>query len=295
MMLKAYDSDSDGKDRKNGGVGEIIWYFFSIFLVNFALLIYFYLDYKLIIPKRSLWFPAMIMLTVILSGHIYNYSSWQFKIQLFLRGIVNSLKLLFNKNVEKKRKPEKEKIKGADFFWAWINSYIISFAPLLILISVIEKIEPEDFLKQLIFLMILILAVLFTNSLFAFFRELKERNWWHWLIPLFSVLCLFYIVRDPLIPKMVMRKFHFGNFTAEQLIVEDKGCDILESLYLNPFHIKDQKFCSLNNVNILSRLGTTFYIEAMRQKCKPPWRCTPLHLTIPRQYVMSWNTIKPKT
>ena len=259
----------------------------------------------MIIPKRSLWFPSVIMLTVILSGHFFFYCPRRYS--HFLRNIVNHPKPLFHKlrNIVNHPKPlfhksvnlehiEKGKQKTGEerfeFFLAWLYSYIISLAPLLILIRVIEQIEFKDVLEQFTFLMALIFSVLFTNFCFAFFRELKERKWWHWFIPFFSVFCLIYTVRDPIIPKLVMQKFHFGNFTAEPLILDKEGCKILKSMELKPNICgknSDLEGCCLKDIKILSRLGQVFVLEKKIDG-------KAYNFSIPKDHILSWRILKKK-
>ncbi len=310
VIFKSVKSSNTEKDEqtKRKTVGELAWFFGSIFVANLALLFFIYQNIIGVITDQDVKVNSFYVFLCLLLINVVFYLSWMKRkgLQLIKRIMSWLRKKQASKNIDNKPNLKcemaktDEKIKNEknmSIFIAWIVSWFISLLSLLILITLIaqiELIEEKEPYEIFLLLAVLFFILMFANFAFAYFREFKERNWRHWLIPFFAVFWLSYIAGDPLIPKMVMRRFHFGNFTAEQFIVEDKGCDILESLYLNPFHVKDQKFCQLINVNILSRLGTTFYIEAMRQKCKAPWRCIPLRLTIPRQYVMSWNTIKPK-
>jgi hypothetical protein len=93
-----------------------------------------------------------------------------------------------------------------------------------------------------------------------------------------------YIPFAPLVPKVSMSWFQFGNIRHASLILDDVGCNISRSHGLSvEKHVPDPKTCMLPDVMILSRLGTPYYIEAH------PENATSKRFTIPSQHVLSWS------
>jgi hypothetical protein len=178
---------------------------------------------------------------------------------------------------------------------AWIHSWFVSLMSLLILITLMEKIERIE--KKETYEIYLLLAgvffiVMFANFAFAYYRDQAKRQWWIPIIPFIAVFSIFYIAKDPLIPKMVMRRFHFGNFTAERLILDKEGCKLLRSMELEPKPVKDEnnkdlKECYLENIKILSRLGSVFVLEKEID-------CKEFNFNIPKDHVLSWRIFKGK-
>jgi hypothetical protein len=86
------------------------------------------------------------------------------------------------------------------------------------------------------------------------------------------------------IPNRVMAAYGIGNFTAESLVLAEAGCAGARYHGLKMGTVSaDEKTCALSHVKILSRLGSTLYIEAARNEGKS------VRFTMPAQNVLSWR------
>jgi hypothetical protein len=278
MMLKAYDSDFDGKDRQKWGRVELIWYFSSIYLAIIAFFLY-----KFDFGESDIILPWIfensecvywVLIVAIFVGHVCCYlfgffgKIWNSKIELPDKAVLIIQVLFF-----------------------WILTLFSLIMPLNILILIEEQTEAFGDTNPIKLLAVFFFLVMFTNGIYAYFQEqLEKRKWWFYLIPFLALLFTFFLVNDLIIPKMVMRRFHFGSFTAEQLILDKEGCKLLRSMELEYEPVKDEnnidlKECYLKKICILSRLGHVFALEKKVEGKK-------FNFYIPKDHVLSWRIIK---
>lgn len=269
---------------------ELLWYFISIYLIFLAYYLHYFkeheFDFEKSEPLLFLFFQKdecvvfWILILLILAGHIYFY-------------LWNSIKpWVLKKDGVKEKKATKGQDNPFILLVAWLFSSIMSVLPILFLTGIIQQTETNELSGQITLLIVFYFIVISVNLTFAYFGEQSKRKLLHWIIPFAGLICIFFMAKEPLIPKLVMNKFKFGHYTAQRLLVNAEGCKIINSLELETSFAKDQKTCHLKNIKILSRLGRSFYIEATHQ-CKPPWRCVPLRFTIPSKYVLSWTVPVP--
>jgi hypothetical protein len=91
------------------------------------------------------------------------------------------------------------------------------------------------------------------------------------------------------IANSVMSIYKFGLLNNVSLVLDEIGCNIVQHYQVEEGSASaSQKGCSLSNVVIHSRLGTTYYIEVSRDGK------TPVRFTIPTQHVLSWATHQAK-
>jgi hypothetical protein len=319
LMLFAYELELAGKDEQKENrektVGELIWYFSSIFLVFLAYFLNYFKDYKCdfeepiwIFEKHECVFWTLIV--VICLGHIKCYlrdsiiGLWGTIKKFDLKKIWDLLKQTvkrinpFKKTDKKAKNEKKEETKWQRNIYvliSWFFSAITSVFPLLIFISIIDpiwQIESKELLDQIILLVVFYFIVMSVNFTYAYYREQSEKKWWFWSIPFVPVIALFYIAGDPLIPKMVMKRFHLGNFKAEQFTVNEGGCKILKDLGIKPNLNEGEKIepsqkCNFKEITILSRLGNNFRLEKeIDDKI--------INFNIRKKNVLSWSIFIPK-
>ena len=272
---------------------ELGWYFASFFLVYLAFLLYFYLEYKYKISCLSFGIPSLIVLVIIL-GHFRVYSSLYDWIERILQWIKRRpqwilqwiKQILPNACGSSDKKNDEKEPKDINMIWAWIWSIIFMLLILgLILEPIVDEIEQNE-VEKLILCGVLLGGIIAGNFLFAIFQESTKKTLWRWTIPILMVFFVFFFAGKPVtsqIPKIVMKKYKFGNFTAQRLLVDEKGCEILKGFNLISGSEIDQKTCSLENIKILSRVGRSFYLKKTRQNIPP------LCFTIPSEQVLSWS------
>jgi len=287
------------KEKKN--VGELIWYFVSIFLAFLAIVLFyleddkshFYTSYPIL-----LWFiehtecVGWILILIIFVGHIKCYL-WNLILPIW--GFIKAIVKLENpfKKSDKKTTNEKNDPKGGKehLFIAWFFSVILSIILPLSIFDQTAQIESKELSVQITLSVIFFLSLLVLNGIFAYFRD-HEKKWWVWGIPFVIVIVLSYFARDPLIPKMVMKRFHLGNFTAEQFTVNGEGCETLKNLGIEPKpdtgeKIEHSKRCNFEKIIILSRLGGDFRLKKeIDNKI--------LNFNIPKKNVLFWSIVRPK-
>jgi hypothetical protein len=262
------------KQKEGETGGELFWYFFSIYLTNLGFLFFNYQNNIGVINEQIARINSIYVFLYFLFINVVFYLWWMIRKGLpWIKKKLTSPNTIDQLDLESKKvKEEEEEVenqKKSSTLIAWIYSWFVSLMSLLILITLIEKIEAIE--KKETYEIFLLLAgvffiVMFANFAFAYYRDQAKRQWWIPIIPFIAVFFIFYIAKDPLIPKMVMRRFHFGNFTAERLILDKEGCKLLRCMGLKPMPIKDKndndlKECYLENIKILSRLGRVFVLE----------------------------------
>jgi hypothetical protein len=303
IMLTAYHYDSgfDETDRQKWRLGELVWYFISIYLAIVAISLNASKEVKFDFSKSYYmvcWifenseYVILALSIVVLIGHILCYlgeTIWNF--------IRKCLCQFTSKKNDKAKKRKKDETKGEDnlgklvVLWGWLLSVLTSFVPLIILIAIEAQTESFDDTNLIILLAGFYFLVMMINGIYAYFQEqAKKRKWWYYSIPLLGLLVIFYLAGEPIIPKLVMKKFHLGSFTAEQLILDKEGCKLLRSMGLKPMPIKDKndndlKECYLKKICILSRLGHVFALEKKVESKK-------FNFYIPKDHVLSWRIIK---
>jgi hypothetical protein len=102
------------------------------------------------------------------------------------------------------------------------------------------------------------------------------------------------------IPSGVVRILRFGDFKAN-LVLDETGCAIAREDHLIPATEKNKatgatpKTCSLPDVTILSRLGTSYYLRyhTTADKDSPAPKAEQVCFTIPGHDVLSW-TVRPE-
>lgn len=272
---------STPSDKEKASDNERIWYFFSLFFVFYAYIIYFDLEYKFKNPWFSCGIPGLIISGIIL-GHFRVYSLCN-RIKRLLLWIKNKV---LRKSDEKNDKQEPKEI---NMFGPWIVSLLfLAFIKIWFLDPLIEKMAPTDHSDQVILIILFLLTLGLVYLVVGHFLERLKRPWWY-VAPLALIFLSFIILLISSIPEVVMGKYKFGNFETRRLLVNKEGCAILENLELIPRPAKDQKTCHLKNIKILSRLGHSFYIEIT----ETTHQCIPLRFTIPSKHVLSWSISVP--
>lgn len=154
----------------------------------------------------------------------------------------------------------------------------------LFIVFLVVKVRPElDGDVKLFYLISLSLFVIFVNVLSAApYREGRS------LISWFFVSCLGFVALFVItgvvkeIPKEIMRVYKFGNVEASELVVGERGCELLGDLEVRAFSKKSGN-CVLLDAKILSRLGREVYIEISDGESES------LRFTVPSSYVLSWS------
>jgi hypothetical protein len=284
MMLKAYDSDSDGKDRHNWGPGEISWYFFSIYLAIVALFIKFlgddrYNEFVFTESSELSW--------------IFSHSKpvfWVLIAIIFLFECVWCYLFDFKKKCISKRKFLDSILSLVIVIVFSSITALTSFFSLIILIPIEQQTEAFEGVNPIYILAVFFFWMMFTNAMYAYFQEYPEkRKSWVYLIPFLALLIIFFWAKDPIIPKLVMKKFHLGSFPADRLILDKEGCKLLRNLGLKPEpkdkNDYDLNECYLKDIKILSRLGKIFVLEKKIGS-------ETFNFNIPKDHVLSWRIIK---
>jgi hypothetical protein len=112
---------------------------------------------------------------------------------------------------------------------------------------------------------------------------------YHFFIGAFLGWILIVLNLQTAIPNLVMYIYKFGRLTNASLVLNEVGCNIVQQYGLQEKPTSpDQKTCTLPNVVIHSRLGTTYYVQVSRNGN------TPVCFTIPTESVLSWSVNAPK-
>jgi len=179
-------------------------------------------------------------------------------------------------------------------FVGWFFSCFFSLFPLHLLSSLNYQNENVFWLYFLVLIM---------NYIFSLGQERYKKNWWFLSIPVFSIMVLIGIMKDPLIPKMVFSSFQLGNFPVARLLLDEKGCEIIEKMDLAcesssknkkvcievKKHNISAKGCYLENIHVLSRMGKDFLLKVESSKDNN------MKIKIPKVNVLSWLTCETKT
>lgn len=281
LCLLEQQKISPPSEKEKASDNERFWYFFSLFLVFFAFIVYFDLEYKYKTPWLSYIFSGLIAFVIIL-GHFRFYSLCN-RIKRLLLWIKNKV---LRKSDEKN---DRQKPKDINMLWPWLGSLLFMiFIFILFLNPIIEKMAPTDHSDQVILYILFPLTLLLIYLSVAHFLERLKRPWW-FLVPPTLIFLIFIILPISSIPKFVMGQYKFGNFETRRLLVDKEGCEIIENLELIPRPANNPKTCHLKNIKILSRLGHSFYIEIT----ETTHQCKPLRFTIPSKHVLSWSALVP--
>jgi hypothetical protein len=186
-----------------------------------------------------------------------------------------------------------------EFIVPWFLSLaILMIAPLSLLIVITPQYSEElNHAGEIILLTVFFFFVLLVNGVYAYFREKDEKKWWVPFIPIGGLIfSLLVVLHDPVIPNLVMGKFKLGNYTVKQLLVDEKGCQIIENVESvsefnkdKNYFVKAKNLCYLKDVTILSRLGSDIMlkIETVKGKKKIIRK-----FKIPKENVLSWLIIE---
>ncbi len=308
IMLKAYDSDFDGKGRQNWERVELVWYFLSLFLSIIAIFLNFSKevefdfsesDYMLCWIFGNSECVILTLIIVVVVGHINCYLISFKEIWNFIRQLIE---LLFPCNtIKESKKKEETKQKGnprLEWFFSsllrlvpWFFSVLTLLLPLTTLVFIGKQTEITDNADQVKWIVGSFFIVLSANFAFAHYREREEiMRWWVPLIPVFAVFLVFFVAGEPIIPKLVMQKFQLGNYPVERLVLDKEGCKILKSMALKPnIYGKsgDQEGCCLKDIKILSRLGKVFVLEKKIDG-------KAYNFNIPKDHILAWRIYKKK-
>lgn len=264
--------------------------FFSIYLASITFFLYKFGDVKFDFGESDIILPWIyensecvywVLIVAIFVGHFCCY-------------IFGFFGKIWNSKIEL---PDKAVLIIQVLFY-WILTLFSLIMPLIVLIVIEGQAEGFEDTDPIKLLAIFYLIVMLANLAYAYYREQTEkRKWWVYSIPLLALLGVFYWVDDPNIPKMVMKKFQLGGFTADRLLFDEGGCKILRSMALNPKpkfvkdeNDKDLKECYLENIKVLSRLGRVFLLEQELECDKDQT----IKFNIPKEHVLSWSKIGTK-
>ncbi len=320
MFLKVYDLDTKRKETKSSSEnGELdpqkketkklstlglIWYFFSLFLSEMAFFLFLSKDEKFDesnyllnwIFENKEWLSFGLFLFVLLVTLIpspdFVKKAWKF--------LKKFIKQFFSSSCQKNQNfGEGKDTEGTfEFIVPWIFSLLLSIVPLLLLIAITPQYSEElDHAGEIILLTKFFFSVLLVNGVYVYFREKDEKKWWVPFIPVGGLIfSLLLVLHDPVIPNLVMGKFKLGNFPVKQLLVDDKGCQIIESVESvsefnkdNNYFVKAKNLCYLKDVTILSRLGSDIMLKI--ETGKRPKKIT-RKFKIPKENVLSWLIIE---
>ncbi len=273
IPLEQQNHSALSSDEEKFSDRERIWYFLSIFIVYFVFFLHFFLKSYVKTAWITYGIPCFIGLVVMTVHLIIYWKGVWWERSLVERSLVERSLV---KKVWKWKKLEGKADKSMIGIW-----FFSTFMMLMVLAIIINPIVVNIDSNEYISFLGLLLIILGGNLSFAFFREKKieeKKTGWYWFIPILTVLSIFSMAQNTYIPKFVMNKYKFGNFETQQLLVDEDGCKFLKNLELIPNPIENNNTCNVQNIKILSRLGSFFYIESI---CKPPWLCTPIRFTIP--------------
>jgi hypothetical protein len=320
-FLKAHDLDTQRKETKSSSEnGELdpqkketktfstlglIWYFFSLFLLEMAFFLFLSKDEKFIfdesnylliwIFKNEKWLSFGLFLLVVSVTLIYLVfvkKAWGF-LKIFIKQFFSSI-CQKNQNLGEGKDTE-----GTfEFIVPWIFSFLLSIVPLLLLIAITPQYSEElDHAGEIILLTKFFFSVLLVNGVYVYFREKDEKKWWVPFIPIGGLIfSLLVVLHDPVIPNLVMGKFKLGNYTVKQLLVDEKGCQIIENVESvsefnkdKNYFVKAKNLCYLKDVTILSRLGSDIMLKIETVKGKKKIK---RKFKIPKENVLSWLIIE---
>jgi hypothetical protein len=167
-----------------------------------------------------------------------------------------------------------------------VSSFTLIFPIYLIFLLALTNNKSEE-LTNTIFTIILIGIIIFFNTVnITLSKKINAKS--RIIISLtlgFSFLFFLLITfnKTTLIPLKIMEILKVGNFTPAETLFKKEGCDILRSynITLDKDKDKDKEICSVQNIKILSRIGTESYLELNNQK-----------ISIPSDYITSWKMNK---
>ncbi|HEX8265362.1 MAG TPA: hypothetical protein VF596_08035, partial [Pyrinomonadaceae bacterium] len=179
---------------------------------------------------------------------------------------------------------------GAAFIY-WLV-YVISclcFILPIIVISVTDfsrENTPYEFVDvrdSVIF--VLFIFTLVINILFAFVSNLYNAFRWRLLIALCSsFLLLLYFEATLSISALAMSIYGFGSLPDSFIVVNPEGCNALRQLGIKNCSNKDE-MCRIENVEILSRIGTSYYLKTMNKDGEV------LKFSIGSDRILSWGRL----
>lgn len=173
-----------------------------------------------------------------------------------------------------------------EFFYfiliSFVNSFLF-FLPLYLIYQFVSVKELSNF-QSICLVVIFGISLVFLNA----FTFLKKDFFWYLGVAFITFLLIVGVFQEfNFIPSRVMEIYKFGNIKASSLVLDKKGCQILETLGYK--HQIKNDMCIVKNVTILSRLGKEYYLEISKDNNKK----NVMKFPIPSSTVLSWVSEKP--
>jgi hypothetical protein len=270
IMLKQIELELDVKDRKIEK-NAVVWHFLSILFLLLCIIYFVF----------SKWILIFLIGFIGFIGLFANRNRIGLMLDRIVK-VVNELLSYFGKS--KKEEAMKQKIL---YIFSWVASFIVTGGILCFFSAIVKKITPIDNSDHFLDLQFFLIFIISGNLIIGHYLESSKKSWWH---VFFLVVWCFIFLLFSSFPKVAMYRFQFGSFTAERLIVDNKGCEILKSMELKPTICGkngDLEGCYLKDIKILSRLGKVFVLEKEIDGKK-------YNFNIPKDQVLSWRILKKK-
>ena len=254
--------------------GIVLQTFIPLIIMLPAIFARFFVDQQHTIRDAFLWYfiPALVL---ILSGFVLD--SYLMIITLLIA--ISGVALLDSKA----RKPRVKKV-ALEILMVYLSIVSITFTALVGSAVIADSQQPavdgyiSVFLVELFIITVLLNMMLLVMPIAAGSRMVVA------LLFLAAPSLILFTLNPIFIPKRVMAIYGIGNFTAESLVLAEAGCTSARYLGLKMTTVSaDEKTCALSHAKILSRLGSTLFVEADRHEGKS------VRFTIPAPNVLSWS------
>jgi hypothetical protein len=173
---------------------------------------------------------------------------------------------------------------------AWGISAFCFYLSLMVVLFISQDANLGDGAIDIYYFILAIVVIIVSNTLVVLEPKEKKYRLWFFLLSFFAFLYLVVLFSGyNVIPKKVMSIYGFGNIEHVVIVVNDEGRDILKRLGIAEKCENTIKPDYIENVDIRSRLGSTYLLSCKMKENKT------LKFTLPSRVVLSWSVIRDES
>jgi hypothetical protein len=151
----------------------------------------------------------------------------------------------------------------------------MSLVSFYVLVSLLHGVDPDRTTYVLAIISIIVFNAILASSPSSPGRQRLGLPLLYLVEFSLFILLIMRLFGPTLVPNAVMYNFRFGNFKTASLVLDDAGCTIARD-----HGLQEGPRCNFSDVIILSRLGSTYYVEKDG---------TSVCFTIPAEKILSWG------